>query len=325
MTNRTTHGSTTLGRVAAVVVAVAAASVIAIAPAAAKPVKDRSGKASSTVQDVSGLQVVRTWKVAADDPGTLVATIHVQNTNTAPVTTTILEPLPTDSLKKVKFTPKKVPVTQTPGLARVDVTIPSGGALDFGYTALLTKDRKANAQDRLATAQSEMEATLAAAQPGDPDRALAAIKDRYVGQVKVTEEAPDGVTLEAPALGNTFTISVRLTTTPFCRVVGRGCRFPATDSFNDEPKLANFDPSGNSLVADGSADLAESGMTCGGVDTPGLQVVHWTLEPTAWKLSWSGWEVTQAQYTIVGDLSSPATSRCVYGSVHTVLTGLMTG
>jgi len=27
----------------------------------------------------------------------------------------------------------------------------------------------------------------------------------------------------------------------------------------------------------------------------------------------------------VGDLSSPATSRCVYGSVHTVLTGLMTG
>jgi hypothetical protein len=54
-------------------------------------------------------------------------------------------------------------------------------------------------------------------------------------------------------------------------------------------------------------------------------VNHWTLEPTNWKLTWSGWEVSQAQYTIVGDLSSPANSRCVAGSVHTVITGLMTG
>src|SRR5262245_32187214 len=147
MTSRTTYVSTALGRVAAVVVAAAAASAIAIAPAAAKPVKDRDGKASSTVQDVSGLQVVRTWKIAAGDPGKLTATIHVQNPNTAPVTTTILEPLPTTSLKKVRFTPKKVKPTQTPGLARVDVTVPSGGSLDFGYTAVLTKDRKANALD----------------------------------------------------------------------------------------------------------------------------------------------------------------------------------
>jgi hypothetical protein len=215
--------------------------------------------------------------------------------------------------------------TQTPGLARLDVTVPSGGSLDFGYTALLIKDRKANAQDRLATVQGEMEATLAAAQPGDPDRALAAMKDRYVGQVTVTEETPDGVTLEQPQLGRTFNISVRLTTTPFCRVVSRRCRFPAADSFLDEPKLAGLEPTGNSLVSDGSADLAESGMTCGGAETPGLQVNHWTFEPTSWKLAWSGWEVSQGRYTIVGDLSSPANSRCVAGSVHTVITGLMTG
>ena len=107
--------------------------------------------------------------------------------------------------------------------------------------------------------------------------------------------------------------------------MGRGCRFPAADSFTDEPKLTAFEPTGNSLVSDGSADLPVSGMTCGGVDSPGLQLNHWTFEPTNWKLTWSGWEVSQGSYTIVGDLSSPANSRCVYGAVHSVVAGLMTG
>ena len=174
MTSRTTQVPNAIGRVAAVAVVAAALSTLAVAPAAAKPARDRSAKASTSVQDVSGLQVVRTWKIAAEDPATLTAAVHVENTNTAPVTTTILEPLPTDSLEKVKFTPKKVAVTQTPGLARVDLTIPSGGEVDFGYTAVLTKDRKANAQDRLAAVQGEMEATLATAQAADADKALAA-------------------------------------------------------------------------------------------------------------------------------------------------------
>ena len=325
MTSGTTHVSNAFGRVAGFIVVVAAASTIAMAPAVAKPAKARSGTASASVQDVSGLQVSRAWKIAADDPGTLVATVHVQNTNTAPVTTTILEPLPTTSLKKAKFTPKKVTVTQTPGLARVEVTIPSGGELDYGYTALLTKDRKSNAQDRLATVQGEMEATLATTQAGDPDKAIAAMKDRYVGRIKVTEETADGIIIDHPVLGREFTTSLRLTTTPFCRVVSRGCRFTAADGFTDEPKLAGFEPVGNSLVSDGSADLAESGITCGGAETPGLQVNHWTFEPTNWKLTWSGWEVSQGTYTIVGDTTSPASGRCVYGAYHTVLTGLLSG
>jgi hypothetical protein len=318
---------TTVGRVAGFLLVLAAASTLAIAPAAAKPVKQRSAtaSASASVQDVSGLQVTRAWKIAAGDPGTLVATVHLQNTNTAPVTTTILEPMPTDSLKKVEFKPKKVKVTPTPGVARVDVTIPSGGELDYTYTALLIKDRKANAQDRLATVQGEMEATLATAQPSDPDKAIAAMKDRYVGRMKVTEETADGVTIDVPILGREFSTSVRLTTTPFCRVVSRGCRFPATDGFTDEPKLTGFEPAGNSLVSDASADLAESGLTCGGADTPGLQVNHWTFEPTNWKLTWSGWEVSQGTYTIVGDTTSPPTGRCVYGAYHAVLTGLLSG
>src|SRR5262245_40358006 len=105
MTSGSPLVSNAIARVAAVAVMTAALTTLAVAPAAAKPAKARPGKASASVQDVSGLQVTRTWKIAADDPGTLVATVHVQNTNTAPVTTTILEPMPTDSLKKVKFTP----------------------------------------------------------------------------------------------------------------------------------------------------------------------------------------------------------------------------
>jgi len=51
-------------------------------------------------------------------------------------------------------------------------------------------------------------------------------------------------------------------------------------------------------VADGSADLPVSGMTCNDADTPGLQVNHWSFEPTNWRLTWSGWEVSQGAYTI---------------------------
>ena len=316
-----------LVRAATLALVVATITALAVAPAAAaaKPQKNRTAKASTTVQDVAGLEVVRTWKITPDDTRTLTATVQVRNPNPAPVTTTILEPIPTESLKKLKFSPKRVTATQTPGLARFDVTLPSNGSTTLGYTALLTKERKANAQDRLATVQSEMEATLATAQAGDPDRALAAVKDRYIGRVKVTEETAENVTIQDPQLGREFTISLRLTPTPNCRVVGRGCRFTAADSFTDEPKLAALDPFGNALVADGSADLPVSGMTCNDADTPGLQVNHWSFEPTNWRLTWSGWEVSQGTYTIVGDLSSPANSRCVYGAIHTVLTGLMTG
>ena len=131
MTSASTRMPNAVERLAAVAIMAAALSAIAIAPAAAKPAKNRSAKASTTVQDVSGLQVTRTWKISADDPATLTAAVQVQNTDAAPVTTTIVEPLPTDSLKKAKFSPKKVTATQTPGLARIDVTVPSGGKFDF--------------------------------------------------------------------------------------------------------------------------------------------------------------------------------------------------
>ena len=327
MTNASTRVShrPTVARITALVLVAAATSALAITPAAAKPLKERVAKSSTTVQDVSGLEVTRTWKITPDDTRTLTETVLVRNPTAAPITTTVLEPIPTESLQKLKFSPKKVVAAETPGIARFDVTVPSNSTTTFGYTARLSKDRKANAQDRLATVQSEMEATLATAQPTDPDPALAAVKERYLGRVKVTEETAEGVTLDDPQLGREYTISLRLTPTPNCRVVSRGCRFTAADSFTDEPKLTALDPFGNALVADGSADLPVSGMTCNGADSPGLQVNHWSFEPTNWRLTWSGWEVTQGTYTIVGDLSSPADSRCVYGAVHTVVSGLMTG
>jgi hypothetical protein len=325
MIKASTHMPNAVGRAAAVVVAIAATTTMAMAPAAAKPAKDRSGRATSTIQDVSGLQVVRTWKIAADDPGTLTGSVHVQNTNTAPVTTTLLEPLPIASLKKAKFAPKKVKVTLTPGLARVDLTVPSGGEVDFGYTALLTKDKKAKAQDRLATVQGEMDAALAIAQPTDPDRALAAMKGRYVGTLAVTELSASGLENSNPSPPPPATIILLLTPTPNCQVVSRGCHFTARDSYTREPKLAALDPAGNSLTASAAADLEQSGLTCDGANAPGVNTKNWTFEPTAWHLSWAGWEVTQGRYTIVSDLTSPDNGVCFGASVHMVTTGMMTG
>jgi hypothetical protein len=185
-------------------------------------------------------------------------------------------------------------------------------------------DRKANAQDRLATVKGEMEATLLGAQATDADRAVAATKDRYVGQVALTDFGTTGLghPPEAPAIGPT-TISLRLTTTATCRVVGRGCRFPAQDSFTSEPRLTALDPMGNSLVAAGSADLVDSGLTCDGVADSGVMAKTWSFEPTAWRLSWAGWEVTQGRYTIVSDLTSPANGRCSTATVHVAISGAL--
>jgi hypothetical protein len=82
-----------------------------------------------------------------------------------------------------------------------------------------------------------------------------------------------------------------------------------------------IDDWGNALVANGSADLADSGLTCDGVADSGLMVKSWTFEPTAWRLSWAGWEVTQGKYTIVSDLTSPANGRCTTATVHLVFSG----
>jgi len=325
MTKESTRKSNAVGRAAAAVVAVAAASAMAIAPAAAEPAKARSATATTTIQDVSGLQVVRAWKIAADDPGTLTATVHVQNTNTEPVTTTILEPLPIASLAKAKFTPKKVTVTQTPGLARVEVTVPSSGEVDFGYTAQLTKDKKATAQERLATVQGEMDAALGIAQPTEPDRALAAMKGRYVGTLAVTELTTSGLENSNPPPPPPATIILLLTPTPSCQVVSRGCHFTAKDSYTRDPKLAALDPAGNSLTSSAAADLEQSGLTCDGANAPGVNTKNWTFEPTAWHLTWAGWEVTEGRYTIVSDLTSPDNGVCFGASVHMVTTGMMTG
>jgi hypothetical protein len=81
-------------------------------------------------------------------------------TNTSPITTSIVEPIPTTSLKRITFRPLKMHTSSIPGLGRYDITVPSGGERTFGYTARLVPDRKANAQDRLATVRGEMEATL---------------------------------------------------------------------------------------------------------------------------------------------------------------------
>jgi hypothetical protein len=52
-------------------------------------------------------------------------------------------------------------------------------------------------------------------------------------------------------------------------------------------------------------------------------VKHWNFDPTAWRLSWAGWEVTRGQYTIVADLTSPANGRCTTAIVHVAFSGAM--
>jgi hypothetical protein len=326
MTSPSTPVSKPVGRVAAVAVMAAALSILAFAPAAAKPsepeAKTRAAEETASVQDVSGLSVTRTWKIAKGDPNTLVTKISARNTGTAPVSTSIVEPIPTSSLRRITLYPLELHTSSIPGLARFDITVPSGSEVKFSYKARLTPERKVNPQDRLAAVKGEMEATISAAQATDADRAIAAVKDRYVGPLALTDFGTTGIGTpgEPPAIGPT-TISLRLTTTPTCRVVGRGCRFSAQDSFTAEPKLAALEPMGNSLVANGSVDLAESGLTCAGVEDSGVMVKHWTFEPTGWRLSWAGWEVTRGQYTIASDLTSPANGRCTTASVHLVFSG----
>jgi hypothetical protein len=170
-----------------------------------------------------------------------------------------------------------------PGLGRYDITVPVGSAVKFGSTARLTKEKKATAQNRLDTAKSEMESVISSAQATDADRAIAAMRDRYVGQVTLTDFSTIGIAdpPPPPVIGPT-TVSLRLTMPPACRVVARGCRFPAQDSFTGTPRLAVLDPAGNSLTATGSADLPQSGFTCGGVEDSGVMVKTWTFDPTAW-------------------------------------------
>jgi hypothetical protein len=38
-------------------------------------------------------------------------------------------------------------------------------------------------------------------------------------------------------------------------------------------------------------------------------------------LSWAGWEVSQGQYAVVSDVSSPENGRCTTASLHMVLSG----
>jgi hypothetical protein len=307
---------------------IAALMAMTIAPAAARsnepkrPPEPRSAEASSTVQDVSGLTVTRTWKIDKRDPRTLVASIAAQNSTTAPITTSIVEPIPTASLTRITFRPLKMHTSSVPGLGRFDITVPNGATLQFGYTARLTKDKKATAQNRLDTVKNEMEATIPTALPTDADRANAAMTNRYVGQVTVTDLSSVGVSPPPPAPTISGTNILRLTpATPTCRVVGRGCRFSAQDSFTAEPKLAALEPAGNSLVAAGAADLPQSGLTCGGNDEAAVMTKTWTFDPTGWRLSWAGWEVSQGQYTVVSDLSAAENGRCYAASVHMVLGG----
>ena len=319
----------TIVRIATIPLAVAALAALTIAPAGAakdKPApKARSASDSMTTQDVSGLSVTRTWKIDKNDPNTLVATIEVQNTTPNAITTSLVEPIPTTSLKRITFTPLKMHTSSIPGLGRYDISVPPGGNLRFGYTAHLTEDRKASAQSRLPIVKSEMEATIPVAQATDVDRMIAAMKDRYAGPVELAEAIADGVEPGvAPQLGPIGTNILRLTPVPACYVVTRGCRFTAQDSFTRDPKLAALEPMGTALGGNGSADIAQSGLTCAGTEAPGVMDKHWTVEPTAWRLTWGGWEVSQVRFTVVADLTVQETSRCVRASVHTVTTGLLT-
>jgi hypothetical protein len=330
MTSTHTDKSGGVARGAAAAIAIAILSVATIAPAAArsdeperKP-EPRSAEATSTVQDVSGLTVTRTWKIDKRDPNTLVTTISAQNATPAPITTSIVEPIPTTSLTRITFRPLKMQTSSIPGLGRFEITVASGATLEFGYTARLTKDKSATAQNRLDTAKNEMEATIPSAQPTDADRAIAATRDRYVGPVSVTDFSSVGVNPPPPAPTTSGTNILRLTpATPMCRVVARGCRFSAQDSFTSEPKLAALDPAANSLVSTGAADLPQSGLTCGGADASAVMTKTWTFDPTGWRLSWSGWEVSQGQYTVVSDLSAAENGRCYAASVHMVLGGTL--
>ena len=312
----------TLAALAAVFATVAAVPAVAATKPEPKS-KVRTAEETTTVQDVSGVTVTRTWTIDKHDPGTLVTKIAVRNTTPTPITTSIVEPIPTTSLKRITFKPLDMPTTSIPGLGRFPVTVPNGGTVTFGYTARLTPQRKVTPEDRLATVKAEMEATLPVAQATDADIPIAATKDRYSGTLEVTEVTAEGLEGGPPPPPPPASIVLRLTPAPSCRVVSRGCRFTAQDSYLRDPKLATLEPAGNALVASGFADVPESGLTCDGTNEPGVFSKHWTFEPTAWRLTWAGWEVTQGRYTIVADLSAPESGRCYGASVHTVTTGLL--
>src|SRR5688572_26944215 len=110
MTSETIRAPSAATRVTAAAVAVVAVTVAVITPAAQanntkRKATLRSAEATSTVQDVSGLSVTRTWKIDKRDPNTLVTTITATNTTPAPITTSIVEPIPTTSLKRITFRP----------------------------------------------------------------------------------------------------------------------------------------------------------------------------------------------------------------------------
>jgi hypothetical protein len=215
--------------------------------------------------------------------------------------------------------------SSVPGFGRYDVTVPPAGNLSFGYSARLMPQRKVTPQDRLIAVKGEMEATLPIAQPADVDQAVAVVKNHYFGPVERTEAVETGIDGAPPTLGPVGNASLTLTGTPGCLVIGRSCHFTAQDNAPREPKLTALDPAGNVLVATVAADVPNSGFTCGGVEAPAVTVRNWTFEPTAWRLSWAGWQVTKGRYTVVTDTDVAENNRCVAAASHTVVTGLLTG
>jgi len=288
--------------------------------AAARPVQEVVARSGN-----DGLSVVRTWRIARDDPHKLDATIGLTNTSDAAISTVHLEPLPTDSLKRISFRPTKVRVLSTPGLARFTVTVPPGSTVRLGYRAVLTKQRRARAKSRMADLQGEISSSLSAAQPTPEDLAAAAYGTSYRGTLVVTEESADGVNITNPALGRTDSVSLTLKMPSSCAVASRGCTLEGTDNYRTSQPGA-FKASGNSLSATARLDAPnELAVTCSGAPMPTTLDYRWAVEPLGARLDWNGWVITKLRYTRVLDKFTFGGGTCHGGTVHTLYTGELTG
>lgn len=278
-----------------------------------------------TSDDASGLTVARTWTIRPGNPPQLVEKVQLRNASTETISTTIIEPIAEEQLRHIKFSP--VPATLANGIARFDVTVAGGGAAEIGYSARLEQPGPRNLETRLSSISVLMNNVVRAAQPTDPDKALASMPSQFTGQVRWIEDTRTGIGQLAPTDGRVDTIRLSLTPqTASCRVPARGCSFAATDAYTDQPRLAEVQPEGLNLVGTAlltTRDVAAGALQCGTDGEFTILSRATRIEPSRWTLTWSGWSVTAVNYTIEHDLNSVST-RCLSASRHTVRNGTLT-
>jgi hypothetical protein len=269
------------------------------------------------------LTIEREWSLDRSDPRSLDATVVVRNTRASPATTTIVEPIPANT--RVTFRPKNVAPTIDGALARITLVIASGESSEFEYTARLPRVRGLNAAARLQAIQTELSATLAAAHPNADDQAAAAMASSYTGTLTFAEETKSGIGPTTDSLGRMNTITLTLTPkATMCVVPASGCVFAAKDTtISSPPTLTDLSPTGNTMGGQAlftTSDTASGALSCGGSGQFTILTRAWSVVPTAWVLSWSGWSVTEVQYRITQDFASPQ-GRCMIATMHTVRDG----